>query len=146
MNQIIRSESGDASAASPELGQKLASFEKQRVLNLESYKKNGDAKRTPVIFVEDNGRLYFQTAVKAWKAKRVMRNPRVRVAPSTFRGEPKGDWIDATATKVEDEEVKRIRRVFGRKFGFFSRVTFFVERLAWGKIAFFSIEMEREDT
>jgi len=126
--------------------QTLAPFQKQRVLNLESYKKNGDPKRTPVIFVEDDGKLYFQTAVKAWKAKRVARNPRVRIAPSTFRGDPKGDWIDATVAKVEGEEAKRIRRAFGKKFGFFSRVTFFFEGLAWGDIAFFSISLDSDQT
>ena len=144
MTQSPGASVSDMSGASPEIGRRLASFQDQRVLNLESYRKNGDPKRTPVIFVEDSGKLYFQTAVKAWKAKRVLRNPRVRVAPSTFRGEPKGDWIDATVARVEGEEAKRIRRAFGRKFGFFSRMTLFVERLAWGEIGFFSIQLDPE--
>jgi PPOX class probable F420-dependent enzyme len=77
--------------ASATIELKLARFQKQRVLGLESYKKSGEPKRTPVIFVELDRKLYFQTALKAWKAKRVLKNPNVRVAPSTFRGTPKAD-------------------------------------------------------
>ncbi len=142
MTQDSCAKSIDAATTTPKPEQKLAAFQKQRVLNLESYKKNGVPKRTPVIFVEDNGKLYFQTAAKAWKAKRVMMNPKVRVASSTFRGKPKSDWINATVVKVEGEEAKRIRMAFGRKFGLFSRLTFFIEGLAWGKIAFFSISFD----
>ncbi|MDG6994715.1 MAG: PPOX class F420-dependent oxidoreductase [Nitrososphaerota archaeon] len=121
----------------------LARFQKQRVLSLESYKKSGEPKRTPVIFVELDRKLYFQTALKSWKAKRVLKNPNVRVAPSTFRGTPKADWLHATATKVEvEEEVKRIRSAFGKKFGFLSRITFFLEQIAWGEIGFFCVNLD----
>ncbi|MDG6959513.1 MAG: PPOX class F420-dependent oxidoreductase [Nitrososphaerota archaeon] len=133
----------DESVAIPSwLEQKLDSFKNQRVLNLESYKRNGEPKRTPVIFVERNGKLYFHTAVNAWKAKRVARSPRVRVAPSTFRGEPKGDWLDGTAARVEGEEAKGVRKAFTRRFTIISYFVFFLERLFWGKTAYFSISLD----
>jgi PPOX class probable F420-dependent enzyme len=73
----------------------LASFDGHHRVNIESYKRSGDPKRTPAVFVQKNGKLYFQAAVNSWKAKRMIRNPRVRVAPSTFRGDPKGAGMDA---------------------------------------------------
>jgi hypothetical protein len=46
-------------------------------------------------------------------------------------------------TKVEgEEEVKRIRSAFGKKFGFFSRITFFLEQIAWGEIGFFCVNLD----
>ncbi len=50
---------------SPELQRKLAAFYNLRVLNLESYKKNGNPVRTPVVFVQENEFIYFQTARKS---------------------------------------------------------------------------------
>ncbi len=142
MNQKDLNSQSRNESTSPELQRNLADFDKQRVLNLESYKKNGDPVRTPVVFVEEDGRLYFQTARKAWKAKRIIRNPEVRVVPSTFRGEPKGDWIKAKAIQIEDEESKRIRRSYIQKLGLVSRMFFLIERLLWGEIAFFSITID----
>ena len=115
--------------SSPESFSKLAAFRHSRVLSLESYKKSGVAVRTPVVFAEENGKLYFQTALKAWKARRVMRNSFVRVAPSTFRGEIKGDWVNASAMRLEGEEAKAARDVYCKKLGFITRFFFLFERL-----------------
>ncbi len=142
MNQKDLPRRSSEESASSELQLKLAAFGKQRVLNLESYKKNGDPVRTPVVFVEADGQLYFQTAGKTWKAKRIMRNPEVRVAPSTYRGEPKGDWIKAKAIRIDGEETKRIRRSYIQKLGLVSRMFLLIEKVLWGEIAFFSITLD----
>ncbi len=128
--------------STPDVSQKLAAFRNQRVINLESYKKNGNPVRTPVVFVEESGKLYFQTALKAWKAKRVMRNPIVRIAPSTFRGDTKGDWINARVVKLEGEEAIKARKVYTRKLGFITRFFFLFEGIRWGEIGFFSITLD----
>lgn len=128
--------------SAPEAYTKLSAFRKGRVLSLESYKKDGSLVRTPVVFAEDNGRLYFQTALKAWKAKRVIRNPTVRIAPSTFRGEVKGDWLNARAKMLEGEEARIARDIYCKKLGFITRFFFLFERLRWGEIGFFSLAVD----
>ena len=124
----------------------LASFDGQRVVNIESYKKNGDPKRTPVIFVQKNGKLYFHTAVKSYKAKRMTRNPHVRVTPSTFRGDPKGAWVDATVAPAEGREATGARWALVRRFTVMFLITSLVERILWGKIRYFSISFAADET
>jgi uncharacterized protein len=140
IEENLRVQSSDK-MISPELQRKLATFYNQRVLNLESYKKNGNPVRTPVVFVEENGCLYFQTARKAWKAKRIRGNHEVRITPSTFRGEPKGNWVRAKVTHIEGEEAETIRRDYIRKLGLVSHMFLLIEKLLWGDVAFFSIAL-----
>jgi len=123
-------------SSSNEDSQKLAAFRSQRVLNLESYKKDGSPVRTPVVFAEKNGEIIFQTALKAWKAKRVIRNPIVRVVPSTFRGDPKGEWMNGKVRKLSGEEARAARLVYTKKLGFITSFFFLFERVRWGEIAF----------
>ena len=79
-------------------------FAGQKYLNLESYRRNGQAVRTPLWFVEMNDRLYVRTPDDAWKVKRVRRTPRVRIAVCNMRGVPKSEWMDATARIAEGDE------------------------------------------
>ena len=129
--------------SSPESFSKLAAFRNGRVLSLESYKKDGSAVRTPVVFVEENGQLYFQTALKSWKSRRVIRNPDVRIAPSTFRGKIKGGWLNARAVRLEGEASTVARDAYCKKLGFVTRFFFLFERLRWGEIGFFCLTIDQ---
>jgi uncharacterized protein len=122
--------------------EELAQFRDKRVLNLESYKRDGSAARTPVVFAEEGGMLYFQTALKASKAKRLIRNSKVRVAPSSFRGEVKGEWVNGSVARLKGEEAARARKMYIQKLGFIARFFFLFERLRWGEIGFFSVSIE----
>ena len=64
---------------------------------LETYKKNGEAKRTVVGFAVDNGIVFFYTNPKTWKAKRLRRNSKVRLAGCSWGGKVKGEWADGRA-------------------------------------------------
>ena len=75
----------------------LSRFENERVISLETYRRNGQSVRTPVWFLRENGLLYVYTDDSTGKVKRLRRNSKVRVAPSHFRGKPKADYIDAEA-------------------------------------------------
>jgi PPOX class probable F420-dependent enzyme len=70
-------------------------FRGRKYCVLVSYRKNGDAIPSPLWFGVGNGKLYVHTA--GVKVKRVERNPNIRIAPSTFRGRPKGAPIEGTA-------------------------------------------------
>ena len=96
----------------------LSRFENERVISLETYRRNGQPVRTPVWFLRENGLLYVYTDDSTGKVKRLRRNPKVRVAPSHFRGKPKADYVDAeahieTATDFVDQYHTKIYDQYG---------------------------------
>lgn len=92
-------------------------FSKARYISLETFRKSGVGVKTTVWLVEDNGLLYVRTSPKSGKAKRIRRNPRVRLAESDMRGNIKGNWVDGEARRVEEKESDRIRGLFMIKYG-----------------------------
>ena len=97
-------------------------FAGQKYLNVESYRKSGAAVATPVWFAEDDGRLYIYSLADAGKVKRIRNNPRVRVVPCNFRGEPKGEWVEAKARIVDGASAQRAHRLLNQKYGLLKRV------------------------
>lgn len=69
----------------------LAQFDGARYLNLETYRRDGRAVRTPLWFAESGGLLYVYSLADAGKVKRMRNNPRVRLAPCDIRGKLKGE-------------------------------------------------------
>ena len=65
---------------------RLGQFVRQEYLNLETFRKNGEGVKTPVWFVEDNGKLYVRTVADSAKVKRLRRNAQVRVTPCQADG------------------------------------------------------------
>src|SRR5438128_10610399 len=96
---------------------KLSQFSREKYLSIESYRKNGKAVPTPVWFAEEGGRLYIYSLADAGKVKRIRNNPRVRVVPCSFRGEPKGEWIEARARILGPGEAARGHRLLDQKYG-----------------------------
>jgi hypothetical protein len=94
----------------------LAQFRGRRYLNLESYRKSGKAVRTPLWFAESDGALYAYTWAGSGKVKRIRREPRVRVVPSDFHGNPKGEWLEARAELLEGEAAARGHELLRRKY------------------------------
>ena len=94
----------------------LAPFANQRYISLETYRKNGQAVRTPVWFAESDGQLYVYTLADAGKAKRLRNNPRARIAPCDMRGRVIGEWSDAQARFVQGEEATRANALLDRKY------------------------------
>jgi PPOX class probable F420-dependent enzyme len=52
----------------------------------------------------DGDRAFFRSYDKAWKTRRLRRNPRVELAPSTLRGKPVGPTVTARATLLDGEQ------------------------------------------
>jgi PPOX class probable F420-dependent enzyme len=100
----------------------LRYFSGQKYLNLESYRRNGQPVRTPLWFVEIDGRLYVRTPDDAWKVKRIRNTPRVRIAVCDMRGGVKGDWMEATAHIAEGAEAESANRELARKYGILKRL------------------------
>jgi len=86
-----------------------------KTILLTTYKRDGTAVGTPVSVAFDGDRAFFRSYDKAWKTKRLRRDPRVRVAPSTVRGKPTGPAIQARATLLDGEQARVAARALARR-------------------------------
>jgi PPOX class probable F420-dependent enzyme len=94
-------------------------FRGKQYLNLETFRRNGQGVRTPVWFAadpEDETTLYVYSLGTSGKAKRLRRDGAVRIAPCNARGTVTGPWIDAQASIVAEEELRRAMRLINRKY------------------------------
>jgi hypothetical protein len=92
-----------------------AGLARERYISLTTFKRDGTAVSTPVWVGSDDGeRLLVWTGAATWKAKRIRRDPRVRVAPCDARGRPRGDAVDAIARVLDDPGIAE--RVLRRKY------------------------------
>ena len=101
---------------------KLAELSGHKYINLETYKKNGQPVSTPVWFMIDNGLVYVVTSADTGKVKRLRNNPAVRIMPSGFRGERKGEWINGRARFAEGEEAERAIQLRKKRYGMQARL------------------------
>lgn len=101
---------------------RLEELAKHKYINLETYRKNGQPVSTPVWFMIDNGLVYVVTSADTGKAKRLRNNPAVRIMPSGFRGEPKGEWIEGKARFAEGAEAERAIQLRKKKYGLQARL------------------------
>ncbi len=90
-----------------------------KYISLVSYKKNGDPIATQVWFVEEAEKLYVATSQGRYKIKRIKNDARVRIAPSSFRGKPKDEYLDGNARILSDVESKPIVILFKKKYWMF---------------------------
>jgi uncharacterized protein len=99
---------------------KLALFENQQYLNLETFRRTGKGVPTPVWFVETEGKLYVRTIANSGKIKRIRNFEQTRVAPCDSRGNVLGEWSEARARVFGDEEAgraKEVNRLLKKKYG-----------------------------
>jgi uncharacterized protein len=93
-------------------------FEKQKYLNLETIRKSGVGVKTPVWFVHDGNVLYVRTVANSGKVKRIRNHPQVNIAPCKMDGTLLGNWVQAQAREISDEEIdKMVDRLLGKKYG-----------------------------
>jgi len=112
----------------------FSQFEGEKVISLETYRRNGQPVRTPVWFLQEEGVLYVHTDDSTGKVKRIRRNPKVRVAPSHFRGKPKADYIEARAElETSPGTVEEYRSQIYKKYGFQGTFTKFLQRFSRSK-------------
>lgn len=105
------------------MGATLAQFEGHKYLSIESYKRSGDAVRTPVWFVESNGTLFVRTARDTGKFKRIRNNPSVKIAPCGATGKIIGDWVQAQAVVAQGTETDEAYRLLRSKYGLLYAIT-----------------------
>lgn len=112
---------------------------KAKFISLETYKRNGQAVRTPVWFLQENGIVYFHSPAKSWKVKRLQKNPSVRLAPCSRGGKVLGDWLKGKAALIGGEEGKKVVSKVNSSLSGLDRLIGFFERS--NRVAF-SIKLE----
>ena len=80
-----------------------------------TYKKDGTPVATPVSIAFDGDRAFFRSYDKAWKTRRLRRNPAVQAAPATLRGQPTGSAVRARATLLDGEQARIAARALARR-------------------------------
>src|SRR5262249_51609372 len=107
-------------AAARSAGVKVSALADARYIRLTTYKRDGTPVATPVWVVSDDGnRLLVWTGSDTWKAKRLRSDPRVLVAASDARGNPKGEPVTGIARFVDEGEL--VTRLLREKYGWQKR-------------------------
>jgi PPOX class probable F420-dependent enzyme len=122
--------------------EKLSQFADQKYLNLETYRKNGNAVATPVWFAEDEGVLYIYSLANAGKVKRIRNNRRVRVIPCDVRGKTKGEWVEGVARILDPAGAERAHRLLDKKYGWMKKVGSLYSKLMKRDRAAIAIEFD----
>ena len=99
----------------------LENFETGKYVNIQTYKKNGQAVSTPVWFISKDNRIYFRTSNKSGKFKRIKNNNNVKFALCDFRGKINGDWHNGLA-KIDPDSNRLIFSKINEKYGIFAQV------------------------
>jgi PPOX class probable F420-dependent enzyme len=94
-------------------------------INLETYRRNGQAVATPVWFtIDDNNKvIYVVTRTETGKVKRLRNNSKVRIVPCSIRGQPKGEWLDAKAIFATPEQLEIALKQRNKKYGLKARLS-----------------------
>ena len=100
-----------------------------RYVRLSTFRKGGAAVPTPVWFARMGENLYVVTGRNTGKAKRIRNNPDVVLAPSDFRGRPKGRDLRAVARLTDEPKGGPADRALRKKYGWQYRVFELVEGL-----------------
>ena len=100
----------------------LSSLKNTKTVLLTTYKRDGTPVDTAVSLAFDGDRAFFRSYDKAWKTKRLRRNPNVRVAPATVRGTATGPALEARATLLEGDEATVAARALARRHRVLQRV------------------------
>jgi menaquinone-dependent protoporphyrinogen oxidase len=87
-----------------------------KYLSLTSYKRDGTPVATPVWFAELGGKLLVETDANSGKAKRIRRNPDVRIAICTASGRLRGAHAQAVAELLPESHVSQAEQLIRRKY------------------------------
>jgi PPOX class probable F420-dependent enzyme len=106
----------------------VGSLAHERYISLTTFKRDGTPVSTPVWVVSDDGqRLLVWSGARTWKVRRLRRDPRVLVAPSSFRGVERGARAAGRARVVPDPGVDGLLR---RKYWLLKRAVDLLNRRA----------------
>lgn len=112
----------------------FADIAHSKYVSLTTFRRNGEPVRTPVWIAsgERDRALYVFTGVGTGKMRRIQRNPRVELAPCTFRGKILGQGMSGRAFIVPAAEHPTAERALTRKYPVTKRLLFAFNRVVSG--------------
>jgi uncharacterized protein len=113
----LRDRRTDAAAGVPGTADSFAALIGEEFALLVTFRRSGAPVPTPVWFGMQDGRLYVESLADAGKVKRVGHDRRVRVAPCTVRGKPKGPFADGVGRILEAAEEQNAELALDRHYG-----------------------------
>lgn len=121
-------------------GTYFSALHRQQFANLFTFRKSGEAVKTPVWFAEHDGKLYVMTVDGSGKVKRIRNNDRVQIGPSDQRGNPLGPTVEARARLLGPGEDQVAKDALDNKYGLMKAVFDFFGTLRGMKRAWIEIE------
>jgi PPOX class probable F420-dependent enzyme len=110
---------------------KLKTLDHHHYISLVTFRRSGEAVKTPVWFAKHEGKFYVFTAAGSGKVKRLRNGRRIRAAPCGARGRLRGEWIEGQARRIEDPAIERAAyAALLAKYGWQMRVLNFFSRLS----------------
>ncbi len=102
-----------------------------RYISLETFKRDGSGVKTPVWCAPLDGQIVVFTEAKAFKVKRLRRNPKIRMARCDVRGKGRGTWSSRTG-RIADSQFEQdlAYAALQKKYGWQMRVTDFFSTLS----------------
>jgi uncharacterized protein len=97
------------------------SLETGKYINIQTYKKNGQAVSTPVWFIRKDNKIYFRTSRKSGKFKRIKNNNNVKFALCNISGKIKGEWHNGLA-KIDPDINRLIFARINEKYGIVAHI------------------------
>ena len=119
----------------------LDEIQSEKYISVETYRKNGEAVKTPVWFTIKNNQIFVVTRDQTGKVKRLKNNTQVKIATCTIKGEIKGKWVSGIAEILDDEKTKEAVKRRDKKYGFFSKMARFLTKNK-GELLAFSIKIK----
>lgn len=102
---------------------RISIFSGHQYINLETYRRNGQAVTTPVWFTVDDNKIFVVTRDRTGKVKRLQNNPKVRIVPSGIRGQPKGEWLNGNAAFANPDQLETALKLRNKKYGLKARLS-----------------------
>jgi PPOX class probable F420-dependent enzyme len=87
----------------------------QRTVLLTTHRRDGSEVPTPVNIAVEGDHAYVRSWRSAGKTKRILRDPNVDLAPSTYRGKPKGPAMHVHARLIEGDEARHAAELIDHK-------------------------------
>ena len=127
----------------------LVPFVRQKTVRLTTYRKDGRSGASPVSVAVDGERAFVRSFEKSLKTRRLRRDPRAIIAPSTGRGRVTGPGVPARMRLLHGEEDRYAARVLRAKHpflhGFFVPLTHRLARSKTGRTVHFELVPSRVD-
>lgn len=100
-------------------------------ISLETFKRDGNGVKTPVWCAPLDDKIVVFTEAKAFKVKRLNRDPKIRVARCDIRGKVRGEWCTGTG-RVSDSQSEQdlAYAALHKKYGFLMKITDFFSTLS----------------